>query len=107
MDSDDLILEIREKARSLRATQLACHLDHISGGKLSQFFLISVFTRALPQIPLPVLVRAGRWNRLSGGRMTDEELDRLFEQWLPIPETTPPITDATSPDPVPPDFWSW
>jgi hypothetical protein len=83
MTDDEIILQLRAAGAGRSATELAELLDKLTGGGLSQGTLITYFQRSFPTVPLWVLQNAGMWRRVSGGPMSDAELNELLRPWLP------------------------
>jgi len=82
LTDDEIISRLRAASAGRSATELAGLLDTLTGGGLSQGSFVTYFKRAFPGIPLRVLRDAGAWHRLSGGSMTDSELNELLSSWL-------------------------
>lgn len=61
---------------------LAGMVSRSAPGGLTQGSFITYFKRAFPDIPLPSLLEAGAWRRLSDGSLTDVEFERLLAPWL-------------------------
>jgi hypothetical protein len=50
---------------------------------LTQSAVVFSFKRAFPEIPLRVLLEAGKWSRLSGGDKSAGWFDELLAPWMP------------------------
>lgn len=80
---DEEILDVLRRERARRtATQLADLLEQLTGEKVSQTAMVMYFKRALPNIPLGVLLEAGAWNRVSNGGLSDAGFDEMLRPWL-------------------------
>ena len=90
MTDDKIVAALRAKRGHGAAVELAELLDALTGGRLSQSTLVSYFGRAFPDIPLRVLLDAGGWTRLGGGRgdYTDEGFNELLRPWLETVDTS-------------------
>jgi hypothetical protein len=82
MNDEEIVDTLRSQLRPTTAVEVAELLDRLTGGKLSQGTLIMYFKRAFPAIPLGTLLECGAWNRVSGGTLTDSELNDLLHPWL-------------------------
>jgi hypothetical protein len=49
---------------------------------VSQGAIVTYFKRAFPAVPLRALLEAGAWHRVSGGGLTDDELDALLRPFM-------------------------
>lgn len=83
MTNDEIINELRAAGPGRSATDLAELLNSLTQGGLSQATLVTYFKRAFPGVPLRVLIEVGTWHRISGGPMTDAEVDELLRPSLP------------------------
>ncbi|NVB36394.1 hypothetical protein G6O69_01030 [Pseudenhygromyxa sp. WMMC2535] len=61
---------------------LANKLADMLGVELTQKVVVAGFKRAFPSLPLPVLLEAGGWHRVSDGDMPDSEFDALLGELI-------------------------
>lgn len=83
MDHQEVLDQLSAAADCRNAVELADHLEYLLGRPVDQGDLIMCFKRAVPGIPLRALIDAGAWHRVSGGGMTDAELNDHLSEWLP------------------------
>ncbi|QSQ26554.1 hypothetical protein JY651_17170 [Pyxidicoccus parkwayensis] len=83
MTDEEILAVLRAKKGRLTPTELAERLDQLTGGKLSHSYIVTFFKRAFPEIPLRVLLEAGVWGRVCGGKgESDAEFNERLRPWL-------------------------
>ena len=88
------IAKLVRSARSrLKPSQLAYLVIEQADGEVGQFYLISVFAEAFPEIPLQQVKRASRWHCLCDNGMSDAEFDAMLSPW--ITDANPDLPSAT------------
>ena len=83
MTSEEIIDRMQKARCVMNAVELAHQLEELLGVTLSQSLMTSYFQRAFRDVPLRVIIRAGRWDYVSGGGLNDEQLNTLLVRWLP------------------------
>ncbi|MCU0796291.1 MAG: hypothetical protein MUF31_10190 [Akkermansiaceae bacterium] len=78
--------EMAELMRIARANMLPSQLAHMvilhADGDVGQFYLITVFAEAFPEVPLQQIKRASRWHRVCNNGMSDAEFDAMLSPWF-------------------------
>jgi hypothetical protein len=82
MTDDEIIERLKVFARSHRPVEVAEELGRLRDDGLTEGALVTYFKRAFPSTPLQVLRDSGAWHRVSGGDLTDDDLDGLLRSWL-------------------------
>jgi hypothetical protein len=82
VNDEEILAALRAERGRLTPVELAELLDRLTGGQLSDASMVTYFFRAFVGIPLKPLMDACRWKRLTGGPMTDQQLNALLDPWL-------------------------
>ncbi len=83
MTDEEILDVLRRESSSKSPTQLALLFDEITDGGLSYSSLIGCFSVAFPKVPLQVLIGLGKWKRVGGMRWSDDDVNRVLEDWFP------------------------
>jgi len=83
MNDDEIVKRLAVASASMNAVDLATLLDELTDGDLSQGAMVMYFRRALPSVPLRVLLEAGSWSRLTNGNLANDGFNELLSEWLP------------------------
>lgn len=76
--TDDEILAALRDARGQTAVGRFELLGRLLGRPARQGDLITYFKRAYPELPLRTLLDCGAWHRVSGGTMTDDDVEQAL-----------------------------
>lgn len=83
VDDESVIARLQERALAGTPVEVAELLEVLAPNGLTQGAIVTYFKRAFPDVPLPVLLRSGTWQRVSTlGQLTDAGFDDLLGPWL-------------------------
>jgi hypothetical protein len=90
MSLDSVTAVLRSKKGELTPVELAELLGALLGGRLDQGVIVTYFARAFPAIPLPTLLEASGWERVSSGRLSDADFNALLGAWIGTASSSTP-----------------
>lgn len=83
MINEVAVAALRDASRRASPAATARLLDSLLPEGLRQDTLIFYLKRALPGIPLKVLLDAQAWNAVGPGNVTDAEFNDILRPWWP------------------------
>jgi hypothetical protein len=99
MISEAVAAALRDASHRMSPAATARLLDSLLPEGLRQDTLIFHFKRALPEIPLKVLLDAQAWNAVGPGDVTDAEFNEMLRPWWPTePRPTGERRDCGNPN---------
>ena len=85
MIDEAVVTALRAASRHSTPAVTARLLESLLPEGLRQDTLVFYLKRAVPDVPLKVLLDTQAWNAIGPGSITDAEFDEMLRPWWPIP----------------------
>lgn len=82
---EHIVAALRVKRGELRPAALVRLLEDLLPVELNAATFLFQFRRAFPDVPISVLTSASRWDKVSGGSLSEEEFNAALGKWFPVP----------------------